>query len=147
LAGKKFILLSRQAHIRGNARIALNQLLSANRRLFKAHLLKESFDHLWSYKSRTWAIKFFQGWVAQLKWSRLKPYKRFARMIERHLDGILACCDKQVSLGYIEACNLKARNVIRQAYGYRDKEYMKLKVIQVCTPWMRRFQPWESYYP
>jgi len=146
LIGKKFILLSRQAHIRGNARAALNSLLKANRRLFKAHLLKESFGHLWSYKSRTWAVKFFQGWVAQLKWSRLKPYKRFARMIERHLDGILAHCDKQVSLGYIEACNLKARNVIRRAYGYRDKEYMKLKIIQTCTPWMSQFTPWKSYH-
>lgn len=142
LAGKKFILLSRQAHVRGKAREALNNLLAANHRLFKAHLLKESFSHLWSYNSKTWAIKFFQGWLAQLKWSRLKPYQRFAQLVEEHLDGILAYCDKKVSLGYIEASNLKARNVIRRAYGYRDKEYMKLKIIQACTPWMNQFHPW-----
>lgn len=130
LAGKKFILLSRQAHVRGKAREALNQLLAANKRLLKAHLLKESFDHLWSYSSRTWALKFFRAWVDQLQWSRLKPYQQFARMVEKHLDGILAHCDKKVSLGYIEATNLKARNIIRRAYGYRDKEYMKLKIIQ-----------------
>lgn len=142
LAGKKFILLSRQAHVRGKAREALNQILGANRKLLKAHLLKESFGHLWSYTSKTWAKKFFRGWAEQLKWSRLKPYHQFARMVETHLDGILAYCDKKVSLGYIEATNLKARNVIRRAYGYRDKEYMKLKIIQACTPWMGRFQPW-----
>lgn len=142
LAGKKFILLSRQAHVRGKARQALNQLLNANRRLLKAYLLKESFGHLWSYTSKTWARKFFSGWVDQLKWSRLKPYHRFARMVETHLDGILAYCDKKVSLGYIEASNLKARNVIRRAYGYRDKAYMKLKIIQACTPWMGQFRPW-----
>ena len=147
LTGKKFILLSRHDHIRGKARVALNLLLSANRRLLKAYLLKESFDHLWSYSSRTWARKFFAGWKEQLKWSRLPPYKKFVQMVEDHLDGILSYCDKKISLGFIEATNLKARNVIRQAYGYRDKEYMKLKVIQVCTPWMRRFQPWELYYP
>lgn len=141
LAGKKFILLSRQAHIRGKARVALNELLTANRRLFKAHLLKESFGHLWSYSSKTWATKFFKGWVEQLKWSRLKPYKRFANMVEKHFDGILSYCDKKISLGYIEACNLKARNVIRRAYGYRDKEYMKLKIIQINTPWMAQFSP------
>jgi len=142
LAGKKFILLSRRAHIRGKAREALNTLLSVNRRLFKAHLLKESFDHLWSYSSKTWAMKFFRHWVDQLKWSRLKPYHKFAHMIENHLDGILNYCDKKASLGYIESANLKARNVIRMAYGYRDKEYMKLKIIQTCTPWMREFCPW-----
>jgi transposase len=142
LAGKKFILLSRQAHVRGRARQALNQILQANRRLFKAHMLKESFGQLWSYRSKTWARKFFNGWVAQLKWSRLKPYHRFARMVEKHLDGILSYCDKPISLGYLEATNLKVRNLIRRAYGYRDKEYMKLKIIQTCTPWMGEFQPW-----
>ncbi len=142
LAGKKFILLSRKAHVRGRAREALHQLLGANRRLLKAHWLKESFNHLWSYRSKTWAKKFFQGWVAQLKWSRLKPYQRFARMVDDHLDGILAYCDKKISLGYVESANLKAHNAIRMAYGYRDKEYMKLKVIQACTPWMRAFRPW-----
>lgn len=80
--------------------------------------------------------------MAQLKWSRLKPYHKFAKMVEEHLEGILAYCDNPVSLGYIESANLKARNVIRRAYGYRDKEYMRLKVIQACTPWMARFRPW-----
>ena len=142
LTGKRFILLSRRAHVRGKAREALNILLSVNRRLFKAHLLKESFDHLWSYSSKTWATKFFRHWVEQLKWSRLKPYHKFAHMIETHLDGILNYCDKKISLGFIESANLKARNVMRMAYGYRDKEYMKLKIIQACTPWMREFTPW-----
>ena len=146
LTGKKFILLSRRAHVRGKAREALNVLLRVNRRLFKAHLLKESFDHLWSYSSKTWATKFFRHWVEQLKWSRLKPYHKFANMIENHLDGILNYCDKKVSLGFIESANLKARNVIRMAYGYRDKEYMKLKIIQTCTPWMREFSPWTLIY-
>jgi transposase len=142
LRGKKFILLSRQAHLRGKARQALQQLLGANRRLLKAHLLKESFGHLWSYRSKTWARKFFRSWVDQLKWSRLQPYQRFARTVEKHLDGILRYCDKKVPLGYLESANLKARNVIRRAYGYRDKEYMKVKIIQACTPWMNQFRPW-----
>ena len=141
LCGKKFLLLSRQAHVRGKARVALNRLLGANRRLLKAHLLKESFGHLWSYTSKTWARKFFARWVEQLKWSRLDPYQKFVRMVERHLDGILAYCDKPVSLGYIEGTNLKARNIIRRAYGYRDKAYMKLKIIQGCSS-LGVFQPW-----
>ncbi len=141
LCGKKFLLLSRLAHVRGKAREALKQLLGANRRLLRAHLLKESFGHLWAYRSKTWARKFFAHWVEQLKWSRLEPYHKFARMVERHLEGILAYCDKPVSLGYIEGSNLKARNIIRRAYGYRDKEYMKLKIIQGCSS-LGVFQPW-----
>ena len=142
LAGKKFILLSRQAHVLGKSRKALNELLGFSKKLLKAHMLKESFGHLWSYKSKTWAKKFFESWVRDLRWSRLKPYHKFTKLIRRHIDGILSHCDKKVSLGFIEATNLKARNIIRRAYGYRDKEYMKLKIIQACTPWMVEFHPW-----
>ncbi len=141
LAGKKFILLSRQAHVRGKARTSLNDLLSFSKKLAKAHLLKESFRHLWSYRSKTWARKFFTAWVKDLRWSRLKPYHTFVKMVEKHLDGILACCDTQVPLGFIEATNLHARNIIRRAYGYRDKQYMKLKIIQACSH-LGEFHPW-----
>lgn len=141
LTGKKFILLSRLAHVRGKARESLNELLCASPRLCRAHLLKESFNHLWSFKSKTWALKFWKAWKDSLKWTRLKPYRRFAKMIDEHLDGILSYCDHKLPLGFIEATNLKAKNIIRRAYGYRDKEYMKLKIIQTCSS-LGIFQPW-----
>jgi len=141
LTGKKFILLSRLAHVRGNARKDLNELLGASPRLRKAHLLKESFGHLWSYTSKTWARKFWQLWKDSLKWTRLKSYERFVRMVDKHLDGILAYCDHKLPLGFIEGTNLKAKNIIRRAYGYRDDEYMKLKIIQACSS-LKFFEPW-----
>ena len=48
-------------------------------------------------------------------------------------------------MGYVESTNQKAKNVIRRAYGYRDKEFKKLKIIQACTPWMNEFKPWSRY--
>ena len=54
-------------------------------------------------------------------------------MVDAHLEGILAYCDKRSPIGYVEGANRKARNVIRRAYGYRDQEYMKLKIIQACS--------------
>lgn len=142
LSGKKFVLLARRAHVRGKAREALNDILAASPKLLKAHLLKESFGHLWGYSYKGCALRFWAAWKAELKWSRLKPYHEFVGMVEDHLDGILAYCDKKVSLGYVERTNLTAKNVVRRAYGYRDKDYMKLKIIQACTPWMARFRPW-----
>lgn len=133
LCGKKFILLKRMSNLRGDARKALKGLLRVNCRIYKAHLLKESFGQLWSYTYKGAARRFWDDWKEQLKWQRLEPYKKFAKMIDNHIDGILGYCDKKVSLGYIEGTNLKARNIIRKAYGYRDKQYMKLKIIQGCS--------------
>lgn len=147
LSGKKFLLLARRSHVRGKAREALNAILAASPRLLKAHLLKESFGRLWGYRYKGCVRKFWENWKSQLKWSRLKPYRKFAKMVDKHFEGILAYCDHPVSLGYIESANLKARNAIRMAYGFRDKDYMKLKIIQACTPWMREFHPWAFAYP
>lgn len=143
LCGKKFILLSRMENLKGDAKAALKYLLKVNRRLYKAYLLKESFGQLWSYTSRTWAMKFWDKWKEQLKWSRLEPYKKFAKMMDNHMDGILSYCDAKLPLGYIESANLKAKNIIRRAYGYRDKEYMKLKIIQGCSS-LGVFNPWDT---
>jgi len=142
LAGKKFVLLSRRSNLKRESRKALEELLLVSPRLLKAHFLKETFGHLWEYKSRTWAMKFFRKWVNSLKWSRMDPLKRFATMVEDHLDGILSYCEKKVPLGYVESTNQKAKNVIRRAYGYRDEKFKKRKIIRACTPWMNNFEPW-----
>jgi transposase len=138
------VLLKRRARVRGKAREALDAVLAASPKLLKAYLLKESFGRLWSYRYKGCAQRFWTAWKAELKWQRMPSYRRFVRLVERHWDGILAFCDKPVSLGYIEANNLKARNLIRRAYGYRDEPYMKLKLIQACTPWMAEFRPWTA---
>ena len=43
-------------------------------------------------------------------------------MVAEDLDGIPAHCDKPISLGYLEATNLKVRNLIRRAFGCRDED-------------------------
>jgi transposase len=100
-------LLAHPQNLTGNARKNLKLLLVANKRLNTAYLLKESFGQLWDYSSEAWARKFFENCRAQLKWQRLKPYEDFADMIERHWDGIAACCkpENKVSLGFVEGLN------------------------------------------
>ena len=73
---------------------------------------------------------------AQLKWQRLKPYEDFADMIERHWDGIAAYCkpENKVSLGFVEGLNNKIRVLQRRAYGLRDEEYLRLKILTCMLP-------------
>jgi len=105
--------------------------MQANNRLAKAYVLRESFKQLWNYKSEKWAHKFFEKWKQSLKWQRLKPYEKFAELIERHWDGISAYCkdENKVPLGFVEGFNNKIRVIQRRAYGIRDEEYLRLKVL------------------
>jgi transposase len=76
------------------------------------------------YEREGWARRFFENWRASLKWQRLKPYKKFAEMIDRHWDGIAAYCrlENKVSLGFVEGLNNKIRVIQRRAYGLRNEE-------------------------
>ncbi len=66
-----------------------------------------------------------------LKWQRLEPYEKFAKMVERHWDGIAAYSrpENKVSLGFVEGLNNKIRVIQRRAYGLRDEEYLRLKIL------------------
>lgn len=136
IKGQKYALLSHPQNLKGPARRNLKLLLAANKRLHTAYLLKESFGQLWDYQSEAWARKFFDNWRAQLKWQRLKPFERFAEMIDRHWDGIAAYCqpDNKVALGFVEGLNNKIRVIQRRAYGLHDEEYLKLKVLTCTLP-------------
>jgi transposase len=136
IKGQKYTLLSHPQNLTGTARKNLKLLLAANKRLNTAYLLKESFGQLWDYNREAWARKFFENWRASLKWQRLKPYEKFAEMIERHWDGIAAYCqpDNKVALGFVEGLNNKIRVIQRRAYGLRDEEYLRLKVLTSMLP-------------
>jgi len=115
---------------------ALKTLLAANKRLNTAYLLKESFGQLWDYHSEVWARKLFENWLASLKWQRLNPYQKFAKMIDRHWDRIAAYCkpENKVSLGFEEGLNNKIRVIQRRAYGLRVEEYLRLKILTCMRP-------------
>jgi transposase len=136
IKGQKYALLSNRENLDMEGRRALKTLLAANKRLHRAYLLKESFGQLWSYQREGWVRRFFDNWRTALKWQRLKPYEKFADMVDRHWDGIAAYClpENKVSLGFVEGLNTKIRVIQRRAYGLRDEEYLRLKILTCMLP-------------
>ena len=131
IKGQKYILLSNRENLTLNGQASLKTLLKVNKRLNTAYLLKESFGQLWSYQTEGWARRFFDNWKNSLKWQKIEPYEKFTKLIERHWDGIAVYSksENKVSLGFVEGLNNKIRVFQRRAYGLRDEEYLKLKVL------------------
>lgn len=131
IKGQRYTLLSHKANLDNEGRRSLKLLLKANKRLNKAYLLKEAFGQLWDYLYPVSARKFFDNWKAQLRWQKLKSFEEFAAMIEKHWDGIVSYChpNNKVSLGFMEGLNNKIRVIQRRAYGIRNDEYLRLKVL------------------
>jgi len=107
--GQRYTLLSRWENLSLPGRRSLKMLLSANKRLQTAYLFKESSDQLWGYCREGWARWFFDNWEESLKWQRLKPFEKFAAIVERNWSGIAAYCEaeEKFSLGFVEGVNTK----------------------------------------
>lgn len=100
-----------------------NQRLSAlcrkNQPIVRAYYLKEAFQCFWEYRSEGWAARYLQHWLWWASHSRLEPFRRFARMIRSHLDGILAWSRLWISNAALEGMNNKVKTVSHRAYGFR----------------------------
>lgn len=131
IKGQKYTLLSHRENLSTEGRRSLRLLLKANKRLHTAYVLKETFGQLWDYQTEGWARRFFEHWRDSLKWQRLRPYEKFAEMIDRHWDGIAAYCkpENKVALGFVEGLNNKIRVIQRRSYGLHDEEYLRLKIL------------------
>lgn len=127
--GKRWLFLRRWFNLTKDQKGLLKETLALNRRLSVAYYLKEIFGSLWSYKSRTWALKFLERWKDQLKWQRLKPLEKFMDMVKRHLDGILNYCEEKVPLGTVEALNGIIKSIIRRARGFKNHRHGALKIM------------------
>jgi transposase len=126
--GKRWLLLRRWKTVRGSKRDELRALFAANRRLFKAYVLREELDHLWTYKTRDGVENFLWGWLEALRWQRLPEMEKLADTLAKHFEGIAAYCDHRVRFGVVESLNTTIKGVIRRGRGLRDHTMLLLKL-------------------
>jgi transposase len=131
--GKRWLLLSRWVHLNTHKKRQLNELFALNRRVMKAYLLKESLDRLWTYTYEGAMLRYLQSWIDQLRWQRLRPMEKLARMLLDHLEGILNYCQTKIPLGVVEAVNGNIKALLRRGRGYRDLNYLLLKAQRLAA--------------
>jgi transposase len=131
--GKRWLLLSRWVNLTAGKRQELNQLFALNRKVFKAYLLKESLDRLWTYRYEGAMLNYLQRWIDQLRWQRLEPFQKLALMLLDHLDGILNYCRTKVPLGVVEAVNGNIKSLLRRGRGYKNLRYLLLKAQRMAA--------------
>jgi transposase len=133
IKGKRWLLLTRWVNLDTDKKRLLNELFAMNRRLMKAYLLKESLDRLWDYRYEAGMLRYFQQWAEQLKWQRLKPFEKLAKMLLDHIEGILNYCRMKVPMGVVEAVNGNIKSIIRRGRGYKNLRYLLLKAQRMAA--------------
>jgi transposase len=130
LKGTRWLLLKNPENLKveRNEQQRLNDALSLNQPLATAYYLKEDFRRLWFQRTKELARSFLADWMGRARSSGIKRLISFADTLEKHSDGILAYYDYPISTGPLEGTNNKIKTLQRQAYGYRDMPFFKLKI-------------------
>ena len=128
LKGQRFLLLRNFVELDPTQQDHLKQLLEINRPLAIAHSMKEQFRLFWSCQSRGEGARFLALWVTTALDSGIASLAKVARTFLHRAEGLLSYFDHRIGNGKAEGINNKIKVLKRQAYGFRDQEYFKLRL-------------------
>jgi transposase len=131
LKGIRWLLLKNPENLDPdkNEHQRLERALRLNEPLAIAYYMKEDLRQIWMQSNKASARLFLRDWLARARASGIRMLEQFADTLEEHQKGILNYYDYPISTGPLEGTNTKIQLMKRQAYGYRDHEFFKLKIL------------------
>jgi transposase len=131
LKGTRWLLLKNPGNLdeKKGEKERLEAALRMNEPLYTAYYLKEDLREVWNQPSRKQAEKILDEWLRKASSSEIPMLKTMAKTLSAYRSGILAYYDFPISTGPLEGTNNKIKTMKRQAYGFRDMEFFKLKIM------------------
>ena len=105
------------------------ELLLLNQPLMEAYVLKEHLRQFWSQRDAKRAEAFLDAWLAEAEATTSPHFNRLAKTLRKHRQGLLSYYKHNITSGPIEGMNNKIKVLKRQAYGFRDMVYFKLRLL------------------
>ena len=128
----KFVLSKRASKRSLDECNKLSEATRNNKIFLQLELIKESVLHIFGHQSVADAKKQFQQTGQWIKEAGFPPLKNWFRRLNTRWHAIEADCDANVTSAISEGINNVIKTIKRRAYGYKNMEYFKLKIMQVC---------------
>jgi len=109
----------------------LQAALQLNAPLAVAYYLKEDLRQIWTQPNKRTARRVLRDWLARARAAEVPMLSQFADTLEEYQDGVLAYYNYPISTGPLEGTNTKIQAMKRQAYGFRDHDFFKLKILGI----------------
>jgi transposase len=133
LKGTRWLLLKNAANLdpEKDEKSRLQEALKLNEPLAVAYSMKEDLRRFWDQPGKHFATTFLDGWIRRAEASGIRILQQMAKTLAAHRSGLLAYYDVMISSGPMEGTNNKIKTMKRQAYGFRDLEFFKLKILAI----------------
>jgi transposase len=135
LKGTRWLLLKNPENLdeQRDEKKRLEEALALNKPLAVAYYLKDDLRRFWEQPGKRFATAFLNDWIKRAEASGIKMLQQMAKTLAAHRSGLLAYYDAMITSGPMEGTNNKIKTMKRQAYGFRDKEFFKLKRLAIHT--------------
>jgi transposase len=133
LKGSRWILLKNPENLcleRDEAK-HLQEALRLNEPLATAYYMKEDLRQIWNQASKREAAASLSAWITRALASGVGPLIRVGKTLAAYAFGILNWYDHPISSGPMEGTNNKIKVMKRMAYGYRDMDFFKLRILAI----------------
>jgi len=128
--GTRWLLLRNPENVREEDKPVLDQLLALNKKIFIAYILRDGFREIFrGFTAHSRLIRLTR-WKEEARSARIGYISGFLKQIERWEPFIRNSLRHNHSNAFAEGLNNKVRVIQRMAYGYKDFEYLRLKIIQ-----------------
>jgi transposase len=133
LKGSRWILLKNPENLslKRKEKEHLREALRLNEPLATAYYMKEDLRRIWSLETKAEASLFLADWIERARSSGIGPLKRIGKTLAGYRSCILNWYDHRVSSGKMEGTNNKIKVMKRMAYGFRDMEFFKLRILGI----------------
>lgn len=108
------------------------ELMHNGLKVGRAWALKDTFGTFWEYTKEWSALRFFTQWYFRATHSRLKPIIDVAKMLKRHIDGLLAYIDHPITNAVTEGLNSKIQTIKTNARGFRNFAHYRIAILFEC---------------
>lgn len=95
----------------------------------RAWAIKELAMELWQYPDRAVARELFDYWYGWATRSQLAPIRRVAKMLKRHLRGVLNAIVTGITNARSEGINARIQWLKATARGYRNRERFRNAIL------------------
>jgi transposase len=133
LKGTRWILLKNPENLstERDEVTKLQEALKLNEPLATAYYMKEDLRQFWSQGGKVAAQAAIDDWIKRALASGIGPLMRVATTLAGLKFGILNWYEHPISSGRMEGTNNKIKVLKRMAYGYRDMEFFKLRILAI----------------
>jgi transposase len=135
LKGTRWLLLKNAENLNDDRdeRQRLEDALSLNAPLATAYYLKDDLRLFWEQTTKSRAERWLTAWCRRAEQAGIRVLQQMARTLHKHRQSLLAWYDDPISTGPLEGVKNKLKLLQRQAFGYRDLELFKLRILSLHT--------------